>query len=316
MNTMGRIKSNTGDQSSGQVTQSQKQVDAANAELRDLGIEVAKLAASSSPIGGQLVDAASAVGNIAAGNWGEAFLDGIGLIPVGGDAVKGVIKGTRIAKALKKAKKALDVAQAALTRAKAFAKTRVAAKAYWKGIRDARAKIMKKYKGCKTAACAKARDDELRKVTRLPANGGKWVDANGKPAAAGSGFWKPDAGSPLDKTLSRYGPPKPQGVPFKDGSPDFTGFPPKGMNKTHQVEIDMTGNSGTDIGRAQSQLIKDGGPDTRGAGKPGTWHHEADGVTMSYVDKDVHTAYQRADGSANPGTPHAGGDSMTRDPEF
>jgi hypothetical protein len=315
MMTMGKLKANASGANDPAVTRAQAQVDAQNAALKELGIETAKLAASSSPIGGQIVDGASAIANISAGNYGAAFLDGIGLIPVAGDFLKGSIRGTKIARAAMKAKKALDVAKAALTRAKAFAKTRAAAKAYWNAIRKKRQAIIDKYKGCKTGKCAAARDAELRKVTRLPKTGGKWVDAKGNPVPAGSGYWKPDTGTDLHKTLSRHQNPV-QGVPFKDGSPDFSGFPPKGMNKVHQVEIDMKGNSTSDITAAKKQLIENGGPNTNGSGQPGTWHHEPNGTTMSYVDKDVHTAYQRADGTANPGTPHAGGDSMTRDPEF
>jgi hypothetical protein len=317
---MGKIRSRTSGANDPAVAAAQRKVDGVNETLKELGIETAKLAASSSPIGGQLVDGASAIANISAGNYGAAFLDGLGMVPVAGDFLKGSIRGVKIGRAAMKAKKALDVAKAALTRAKAFAKTRAAAKAYWKGIKGKRDAIIKKYKGCKTAACAKKRDAELRGVTRLPKTGGKWVDKNGNPVPAGSGYWKPDPGTPLAETLKRYKDPatgKPvTGVPFKDGAPDFTGFPPKGMSKTHQVEIDMSGDSRADISAAQKALRDKGGPDTRGSGQNGTWHHEPDGVTMSYVDKDVHTAYKKADGSANPGTPHAGGDSMTRDPEF
>lgn len=312
---MGKIRARTSGTGDPKVAAAQGKVDGINAELKELGIEAAKLAASSSPIGGQVVDGASAIANISAGNYGAAFLDGLGMIPLGGDFLKGSIRGTRIARAAMKAKKRLDAAKAALSRAKQFAKTRAAAKAYWAAIKKKRQAIIDKYKNCKTAACAAKRDAELRGVTRLPKTGGKWVDAKGNPVPAGSGYWKPDPGSPLEKTLSRHQNPV-RGVPFKDGAPDFSGFPPKGMSKTHQVEIDMSGNSSTDISAAQKALRDRGGPDTRGSGQPGTWHHEPDGVTMSYVDKDVHTAYKKADGTANPGTPHAGGDSMTRDPEF
>jgi hypothetical protein len=315
MKTMGRIRSNTPDQTSPQVTAAQADVNRINQELFDLGVETAKLVASSSPVGGQIVDGASAVANLAAGNWGAAFLDGLGMIPLGGDALKGAIRGTKIAKALSRAQDALKAAEAALSRAKGLAKTRAAAKTYWDALKKKRDDIIKKYKGCKTEACAKARDDELRAASRLPKSNGKWVDKDGKPAPAGSGYWKPDEGSELHKTLSRHQDPV-KGVPFEDGKPDFSGFPPKGMDKVHQVEIEMKGNSTSDITDAKNALIAKGGPDTRGSGQPGTWHHEPNGTTMSYVDKDVHTAYQRADGTANPGTPHMGGDSMTRDPEF
>lgn len=311
---MGRILGNTAEQGSPQVTRAQADVDRINAELFDLGVETAKLVASSSPVGGQIVDGASAISNIAQGNWGAAFLDGLGMIPIGGDALKGAIRGTRIARALSRAQDALKVASGALTRARVFAKTRTAAKTYWDAIKARRDAILNRFRDCKAEACRKLRDDELARVNRLPRTGGKWVDANGNPAAAGSGFWKPDAGTPLHDSLSRHQSPV-QGVPFADGKPDFSGFPPQGFDRTPQVEIDMKGTR-ADLGAAANELIAKGGPDTRGPGGVGTWHHEPDGVTMSYVDKDVHTAYRRADGAANSGTPHMGGDSMTRDPEF
>jgi hypothetical protein len=314
MTTMGNIRNSTPDQTSPQVTAAQGNVDRINQELFDLGVETAKLVASSSPVGGQIVDGASAVANLSAGNWGAAFLDGLGMIPFGGDALKGAIRGTKIAKALSRAQDALKAAEAALTRARAFAKTRVAAKSYWDAIKARRDAILERFKDCKAEVCRKARDDELARVNRLPRNGGKWVDANGNPVPAGSGFWKPDAGTPLHDSLSRHQNPV-QGVPFTDGKPDFSGFPPQGFDRTPQVEIDMKGTR-ADHGAAANELMARGGPDTRGPGGTGTWHHESDGVTMSYVDKDVHTAYQRADGTPNSGTPHAGGDSMTRDPEF
>jgi hypothetical protein len=314
MTIMGRIHGNTAEQSSPQVTRAQADVDRINQELFDLGVEAAKLVASSSPVGGQIVDGASAISNLAQGNWGAAFLDGFGMVPLVGDGVKGAIRGTRIARAVSRAQDALQVASSALTRARAFAKTRAAAKTYWNAIKARRDAIIARFRGCRTAACRKARDDELARVNRLPRNGGKWVDGAGNPVPAGSGFWKPDAGTPLHDSLSRHQNPV-QGVPFTDGKPDFSGFPPQGFDRTPQVEIDMKGTS-ADRRAAERQLIADGGPDTSGSNGSGTWHHEPDGVTMSYVDKRVHTAYRDADGSANSGTPHAGGDSMTRDPEF
>ncbi len=210
------------------------------------------------------------------------------------------------------AKQKLVVAKIALKRAREVATTNAAAGQYWTNIKARRQQVLTAFNKCKTAQCG-VRDKELRKITRLPATKGTWQTPSGKPAVAGDGLWVPSSSSPLVKTLARHGK---TGVPFKDGKPDFTGFPPKGMTSTPQVQIEMSGKTGTDITRAENALIAEKGINTKGSGQPGTWHHESDGVTMSYVDKDVHTAYKTPSGLANPGTPHSGGDSMTRDPVF
>jgi len=58
--------------------------------------EAGWLAASSIPVVGGFVDAASAIGNAWNGNWGDAGLDVIGIIPFFGDGAKGAVKGTKI----------------------------------------------------------------------------------------------------------------------------------------------------------------------------------------------------------------------------
>ncbi|ANB35823.1 hypothetical protein A6024_17980 [Rhodovulum sulfidophilum] len=312
---MGSIRDQTSVPDTPEVRSAQSRVDALDAEVLAIAEEGVLLAASTSPVGGQIADAYSMSKNIAQGNYGWAIVDGIGFIPVLGDAIKGAAKGTKLARAAAHAAEALSTAKAALARTRAFARTRAAAEAYWRQIKARRDAIIDRFRGCKTEACRKARDADLRKVNRMPAKGGTWVDAHGNLVPAGSGYWKPDPGSSLYDALSKHQTPV-QGVPFTDGKPDFTGFPPRGFDKTPQVEIEMSGNSPKDIGAARTAYKDATGVTTPRTGGPGTWHHEPDGVTMSYVDADVHTAYQKADGSANSGTPHAGGDSMTRDPVF
>lgn len=315
---MGDILDNTTLPDSPAVNNAQAQIDAQNQILIDLAKEAGLLAASSSPVGGQIVDGASLAHNLAQGNIGGAILDGIGFVPVFGDAAKGAIRGTRIARAVARANRAMDAATASLASARRLqrlARTRRAAGTYWDRVRQRRQAIIDKYKDCNTKACRDARDKELRGVSRLPANGGKWVDEAGNPVPAGTGRWLPDEGSSLHNALGRHQQPV-TGVPFNDGKPDFSGFPPRGYDSPPRVEIEMSGNSARDISAARQQYYADTGTRTPSSGGPGTWHHEPDGVTMSYVDKDVHTAYQLPNGSPNSGTPHAGGDSMTRDPAF
>ncbi|MBL3563914.1 HNH endonuclease [Rhodovulum sulfidophilum] len=312
---MGSIHDQTSVPDTPEVRSAQSRVDVLDAEVLAIAEEGVLLAASTSPVGGQIADAYSMSKNIAQGNYGWAIVDGIGFIPVLGDAIKGAAKGTKLARAAADAAEALSTAKAALARTRAFARTRAAAEAYWRQIKAKRDAIIDSFRGCKTEVCRKARDADLRKINRMPGKGGTWVDPHGNLVPAGSGYWKPDPGSSLYDALSKHQTPV-QGVPFTDGKPDFTGFPPRGFDKTPQVEIEMSGNSPKDIGAARTAYKDATGVTTPRTGGPGTWHHEPDGVTMSYVDADVHTAYQKADGSANSGTPHAGGDSMTRDPVF
>lgn len=290
--------------------------------LVDLGIEAGLLVASSSPVGGQIADGISLGRNLSAGNYGGAIVDGLGMIPFGGDALKGLIRGSSIARRLRRANRALTAARDGLRRARDAARRamgtralrRQASQRYWDDIRRRRQEVMDRYRNCNTAACRRQRDAELRSVNRLPANNGRWVDDAGNPVPAGSGRWLPDEGTSLHNALSRHQNPV-RGVPFNDGRPDFSGFPPRDFDSVPRVEIDMSGNSASDISAAQRAFRDQTGVDTRGM-RQGTWHHEPDGVTMSYVDRDIHTAYRTDTGAANSGTPHSGGDSMIRDENF
>lgn len=305
-----------------EVVSARNGMTAAEQQLIDLGIEAGLLVASTSPVGGQIADGISLARNVSAGNYGAAIVDGIGMIPFGGDLIKGFFRGRSIQRRVRQANEALQTARQAVTRARDAARRtmgarnlrRQASQRYWDDVRRRRQEVMDEFKDCDIAACRAERDRRLRQINRLPANGGRWVDEAGNPVSAGSGRWLPDEGTPLHDALSRHQQPV-SGVPFNDGKPDFSGFPPQGFDEVPRVEIDMSGNSGTDITAAQRAFRDQTGVDTRTM-RQGTWHHEPDGVTMSYVDRKVHTAYQRPDGTSNSGTPHAGGDSMIRDPAF
>lgn len=312
---MGSIHSGTAVPDTPEVQAAQRNVDALDAEVLALAEEGVLLAASTSPVGGQVADGYSMAKNIAQGNYGWAIVDGLGFVPLIGDGIKGLAKGTSLARAATRVAKSLETAKAALARTRAFARTKAAAGEYWRRVKAKRDEIIRKYGECKSEPCKRERDAELRRVNRLPATGGRWVDAHGNPAPAGSGFWKPDEGTSLHNALSRHQSPV-QGVPFNDGRPDFTGFPPEGFSNLPQVEIEMSGVSNTDTTAAHRAYKELTGTDTKYPRAPGTWHHESDGVTMSYVDRRVHTAYRDMEGGANSGTPHSGGDSMIRDPEY
>lgn len=305
-----------------QVVEARGPLTAAERELIDLGIEAGLLVASSSPVGGQIADGISLARNASAGNYGAALVDGIGMIPFGGDLVKGFFRGISINRRVRRANAALTAAREGIVRARNAARQALGTRAlrsraatkYWDDIKARRQRIMDDFKDCDAPACRAERDRQLRQVSRLPATRGRWVDDAGNPVPAGTGRWRPDEGTPLHSALSRHQNPV-DGVPFNDGKPDFSDFPPRGFDEVPTTQIDMSGTSATDISAAQRAFRDETGINTRG-NRNGTWHHEPDGVTMSYVDKDVHTAYQLPDGSPNSGTPHAGGDSMIRDPAF
>lgn len=313
---MGNILRDTQSPETVEVRRAQADVEMLEGRLGELATEAGLLAASNVPVLGTFVDIGQGIWNAWNGRWGEALLDVGGVVPGLGDGAKSTIRGTRIAKAVARVGRQLDAAKDALSRARLFARRRAAATRYWRGVRGRRNEIMKKYKNCKTKECAIKRDKELRQVSRLPATGGRWLDAKGNPAPAGSGYWKPDPGTSLAKALEKH-PNGSLGVPFRDGKPDFSGFPaPSTAGKGNTVEIEMSGNSRQDVREAGRVYHERTGIETVGAGKDGTWHHEPDGVTMTYVDKRVHTAYKDVDGAPNSGTPHAGGDSMSRDPHY
>lgn len=305
---MSRILDGTQTPETAQVRRAQADVDMLEGRLGELATEAGWLAASNTPVLGTFVDVGQGLANAWNGRWGEALLDLGGVVPGIGDGAKTAVRGTRIARA---------AARDALARARLFARRRAAATRYWRGVRGRRNEIIDKYKNCRTQACARARDAELRQVSRLPANGGRWTDRNGNPVPAGSGYWKPDEGTNLADALSKH-PNGHLGVPFRDGKPDFSGFPPKGFDTAPRVEIEMSGDSNADVWAAHRAFQERTGIRTEGrnADRNGTWHHEPDGVTMTYVDRRIHTGYRDTDGNVNSGTPHAGGDSMMRDPTY
>lgn len=276
---------------------------------------------------GTAADVVSLGRSLFTGDWGGAALDALGLIPIFGDAAK----GTKIAAKVADVTAALSKAKAALN-TKLFASTRENAKKYWNEIiKKNRAKNLdKELKKCTTEECKKLAKEKFEKDKsmdpgRLPSSEkGSWVGPDGKPCPKGTGLYKPDPkkNKSLYEAVKRHGK---EGVPFKDGHPDFSGFPPLkdgkpigDRGKPYQVEIAMEGNA-RDFKSAKNAYREKYGKDFDHANndKVGTWHHEPDGVTMSFVDKDIHTAYKNVDtGMSNSGTAHAGGNSMLNSKDF
>ena len=65
------------------------------------------LGSSLPPPAGTVADVASLGVSISRGDWGGAFLDVIGLVPLVGDGVKGLVKGTKIADKIDNIRKAI-----------------------------------------------------------------------------------------------------------------------------------------------------------------------------------------------------------------
>ncbi|OSN02459.1 HNH endonuclease [Lonsdalea populi] len=283
-------------------------------------------AGAAPPPFGTAADVASLGRSLFKGDWSGAALDVLGLIPIAGDAAK----AGKIAAKVEKVTEALSKAKAALN-TKVFAATRKNAKKYWNELiaRRKKEKLDNELGKCKTEECKKlAREkfenDKSMDPGRLPSSEkGTWVDKDGKPCPPGTGIYKPDPekNKSLYEVVQKHGK---EGIPFKDGHPDFSGFPPLKDGKTigdagkpYQVEIDMKGN-GSDFSSARKAFSEKYGEKLpKDQERLGTWHHEPDGVTMSLVDKNIHTAYKNSEtGSVNSGTPHVGGDSMWRSEDF
>ena len=308
------------------VAAAQRTMDGAEQVWVDLGIEAGLLVASSSPVGGQIADGISLSSNLASGNYGGALVDAIGFIPFGGDAFKGLVRGSSIARRMRRANDALAAARTGLSRAQEFARRRMAASQYWGAIKRRRDSIINRYSNCRRRECADRRDAELEAESRLPSRDrGDWVDRNGNRVPAGTGMFRPKETlpdgrpNPLYNALREHKDPDSQdfGIPYSDGKPDLSGFPPLGRNnrdrngQIYQVEIEQ--NMDTSLSKADRRTADRNAswgqwrrdyPNRRDP-EDGVWHHDTDGVTMQFVDEDLHRALS-----------HEGSASMNVDPGF
>jgi hypothetical protein len=299
-----------------EVQAAQGRLNTAQQQWVDIGIEAGMLVASTNPVGGQVVDGISLARNVAAGDYGGALVDAIGFIPFGGDAIKGFFRGRKIARAMRAADDALAAARTGMARATEFAKRRLAASEYWQAIQRRRQAILDKYANCRRKECADDRDRELEAQSNLPSReNGDWVDANGNRVPAGTGNFVPKEGTRLHDALTAHQNPV-TGIPYTNGQPDLSGFPPPGRGNAgpnggaYSVEIpqaigaDRTANGVADRNAAWGEWRQQYGT-TNGDPQGGNWHHTGDGVTMQYVDREVHGALS-----------HQGAGSMNTDVDF
>jgi hypothetical protein len=255
-------------------------------ELRDLQAQYGELATEVSlaaasflpPPAGTAADIASLGRSLWKGNWGDAFFDIVGVVPLGGDA----IKGTRLANKLNDFRRALDVASTGVSRA--FRSTKEAAARYWddvvaanKAEYDEALAACNGSRACREAAAAK----KGPQYNNTPKSGdnGEWSSGE-----RGDGVWTPSNG----------GPP----ITYNNGFPDYS------PHSAGNVDIAMRGNRTTDFTAADNAMREQlGDPDWR---RPSghTWHHNENGVSMELIPQNIHAT----GGGAS--TPHMGGASL------
>lgn len=346
---MGKIYEDLGQkQATAKVRQAEAELSKLDSAYAELAADAALTAGSFAPPPfGTAADVASLLKSVAKGDVGGALLDVVGFIPIVDIVAKGGVRGAKIAAKMDDVAQAINTAKTAIARQKSLlaAKTmshldealkatgdlynvrKAAARQYWdKVIAANRKKLDDELANCAVKKCPKRKVDALKarkgeaNPGRLPSSDkGKWVDPKtGKPVPPGTGNYVPDPekNPSLHAALKKYGKEN-EGIPFKDGQPDFSHFGPKGPDgKPVQVQIDMKGTD-KDFTSARDAAKQKYGEWSKSKNEMNTtWHHEPDGVTMTLVDRDIHTAMRKADGTANAGTPHVGGDSMWGKPEF
>lgn len=285
-------------------------VDMLNQRYTAIAKEAGWLAASSVPVVGGFVDAASAIGNAWSGNWADAGLDLVGLVPFWGDAAKAGAKGTKIARYAEKLYSQVAAAQRKVRSLEEHVRKTTAASKYWSSKRgEAYRKLQEELKKCKTKECRRKKVDEYNdggKYKNIP-RGGKW---SGEP---GNSKWTPESGTSAEKALKDYGQ---DGINYKNGKPDFSPFMKKGpdgqpiQTRISNMKGDLARGPDGDVGQAVAPLKEKYGSWGKTADEDGyTWHHNEDTSTMQLVDERIH-------GTKFGGGAHAGGASAVNDPAY
>ncbi|MFD1747602.1 HNH endonuclease [Rhizobium helianthi] len=284
-------------------------VDMLNQRYTAIAKEAGWLAASSVPVVGGFVDAASAIGNAWSGNWADAGLDLVGLVPFWGDAAKAGAKGTKIARYAEKLYSQVAAAQRKVRSLEEHVRKTTAASKYWSSKRgEAYRKLQEDLKRCKTKECRRKKVDEYNdggKYKNIP-RGGKW---SGEP---GNSKWTPEPGTPAAEALDKY---KQTGIDYRNGKPDFSPFIKKGADgrpieaRIPNMKGDLLRGENGDVGQALSQ-VRERYPNWTKADERGfTWHHNEDTSTMQLIDSRIHN-------TRNGGAAHSGGASAVEDPAY
>lgn len=306
-----KLDSASDDAARAKVRQAEKELDQLDSAYAEIAADAALMAGSMAPPPfGTVADVVSIGKSLWTGDWGGALLDVVGLVPVAGDAIKGAGKGAKIANKMRQVKKALKAARAALARERTalILGRKNAAKKYWAEIKKkGKAAYDEAIKKCSVKTCpeelATKKGPQYQYTPKSGKNGG-WAGQRG------DGDWIPTKGSDLDSALKEYN--KKHGtkfdrVPYKDGFPDYDNFIYKAPDGTPaRVEIPQVGGKKDFTSADKAMRDKLGDPDwERPEGY--TWHHKEDGVTMELVPEDIH---------GFPETGHAGGTSLSQDPDF
>lgn len=284
-------------------------VDMLNQRYTAIAKEAGWLAASSVPVVGGVVDVASAIGNAWSGNWGDAGLDLIGLVPGWGDAAKAGVKGTKIARYAEKLVSQVAAAQRKVKALEEHVRKSAAASKYWASKRgQAYKKLQEDLKKCKTKECRRKKVDEYKdggKYKNIP-RGGKW---SGEP---GNSKWTPEPGTNAEKALKDYGQ---DGISYKNGKPDFSPFTKTGpdghpiQTRISNMKGDLARGPDGDVGQAVAPLKDKYGNWSKADEDGFTWHHNEDTSTMQLVDSRIHNTGQG-------GGAHSGGASAVNDPAY
>lgn len=100
------------------------------------------------------------------------------------------------------------------------------------------------------------------------------------------------------------------GIPYANGQPDLSGFPPPGSaapdGRAWSVDIEqsLSGDRRADLDASWGTWREQYGANHSDPIR-GHWHHSGNGATMQYVDSDIHSAIS-----------HTGDASINRSPEF
>ncbi|MCG8553005.1 MAG: HNH endonuclease [Desulfobacterales bacterium] len=318
-----------------------EKISTADQELAALNAKYAELAADAAltagsmlpPPAGTAADLASLGKSLATGDYVGSLFDLIGVIPIAGDAIKAVGKGTKVVNKLNDLRKAIDAATAGLTRIKRTLKSakpddiakildesgdllevrKAAAKAYWDDvIKNGRKTYDEAVANCSTQKCVDNLPISLKgdHYKYTPVNKGSW-----KNGTRGDGDWFPDANSKAGKAITEFNKKfkkQVEHIPYKDGHPDFSELVVPTKKGPAQVEIKQIGDNDLDFQAADEVLKKVTGYTERELeqlyGIKLTWHHAPDGTTMQLVPTKAH-------GGSN-GVGHAGGGSLIRNPEY
>lgn len=168
------------------IRPAEKELEQLTKHYGDLAADAALTAASMAPPPwGTAADVISVGKSLFSGDWGGALLDVVGLVPIAGDAIKGVGKGTKIAAKMNEVADTLKAVSTTLARQKQalINGRKSAAKAYWDKIKkEGKKKYEEAIKNCSTKSCK-----ELKSIEKKPQY--KYTPKSGK-----SGSWNGERG--------------------------------------------------------------------------------------------------------------------------